>query len=390
MSVFANSMIGIRIWSFEMKIDEIDSRFKPVAVGDKAVVFLNALKRPFQLEGFPWRESEDSPLFRLPASAAKDEINEGALCLGKQTSGGAIRFRTDSPFIAIKSLLANSSDMNHMPRAGSAGFDLYRGIAGTRRHVGTAQPNRDEIDFQWNKNCKIIPMQRMLFERDADDAGMDEWTVNLPLHGGLDTLEIGIAPDSAIEPPLPHSNAPVLFYGSSITQGGCASRPGNNYASMLCRAVDAEQINLGFSGSARGEIAIGKIIGGLEKLGAFVCDYDHNAPSVEHLQTTHEALFKAVRGQKPKLPVIFISRCDFWRDRGYDAGCERRAVIRATYEHAVAAGDKRVYFIDGETLFGGEGRCECTVDGCHPNDLGFYRMYENILPTLRKSLANAD
>lgn len=70
------------------------------------------------------------------------------------------------------------------------------------------------------------------------------------------------------------------------------------------------------------------------------------------------------------------------------AGRQRRDVIRRTYENALKAGDKNVYFVDGDTLFGNSERTACTVDRCHPNDLGFERMYRAVLPTLKKALKN--
>jgi hypothetical protein len=150
---------------------------------------------------------------------------------------------------------------------------------------------------------------------------------------------------------------------------------------MLCRAVDAPQVNLGFSGCGRGEPAVAEAIAGLD-LAVFVLDYDHNAPTVAHLESTHAPFFNIVRSGNPSLPIILMSRCDF---HGSPADVERRDAIRRTYASAVAAGDTRVWFVDGETLFGTEDREACTVDGCHPNDLGFYRMFRTVLPVLEKA-----
>ena len=362
-----------------MKIEDIDSNFKPATVGDKEVHYLNAIQAPFSLEGFPWGDPAKGEFFRLPGDLTEADVNHGALWNGHHNaSGGAVRFRTDSPFIAIRAALSDSGDMNHMPRAGSAGFDLYCGPMKNAFHVGTAQPNpREEV------------LERMLYVRDACDTGMNDWLVNFPLYGGLKSIEIGLAPGSALEAPAPHQGGKIVFYGSSITQGGCASRPGNNYCSMLCRAVDAEQVNLGFSGCGRGELAVAKAIASIPGLTAFVMDYDHNAPNAEHLLATHEPFFKAIRAVWPELPVVMLSMCNIWRHKGYAATCRRRDIIKETYDKAVAAGDRHVYFIDGETLFGDRDREACTVDGCHPNDLGFHRMFENVLPTLRKALAEA-
>jgi hypothetical protein len=263
--------------------------------------------------------------------------------------------------------------MNHMPRAGSAGFDLYSGSGKDIQYRKTVQPDRDQID-----------LETLLVSEQPEQ--MTDYILYLPLYGAASKIEIGVAPWAKLEKPVPHAvSKSVLFYGSSITQGGCASRPGNAYTTMLCRALDAPQINLGFSGSCHCEPAVAEAIAGLD-LAAFVMDYDHNAASPEHLKNTHEIFFKIIRGKNHGLPVIIISRCDFW---GSQEDKDRRDVIRQTYENAVKAGDKKVWFIDGETLFGMEDRDACTVDRVHPNDLGFYRMFRTILPTLENALERA-
>ena len=362
-----------------MKIEDIDKNFKPATIGDRAVNYYDVTGAPFSLEGFPWGDPAKGEFYRLPADMkAPEEVNEGALWNAhNHTSGGCVRFRTDANFIAVRARLHCPGDMNHMPRAGSAGFDIYVGPSEVSHHVGTAQPSSGEID-----------LERVLFNNASWTGEMRDWRVNFPLYGGVEKVEIGLPPEAAVDAPAPHAVKPILFYGSSITQGGCASRPGNNYCSMLCRAVDAEQVNVGFSGCGRGEPAVAKAIASLD-LGAFVMDYDHNAPTAEHLQATHWNFFKIIRDARPDLPIIMMSMCNIWRDRGYEGTSRRRAIIRATYDRAVAAGDRHVYFIDGETLFGIHDREACTVDGCHPNDLGFYRMFENTLPTLRKALLEA-
>ena len=214
---------------------------------------------------------------------------------------------------------------------------------------------------------------------------MREWLLNLPWYGGVSKIEIGLKPGAELLAPPDHKvKHPVLFYGSSITQGGCASRPGNAYSSMLCRKLDAEQLNLGFSGCALGEISLAEAIGELE-LAALVIDYDHNAPSVEHLAATHEPFFQAIRRKQADLPIIMMSRCDFYASE--ESILNRREIIRSTYENARRKGDSRVWFIDGENLFGTDMRDACRVDCNHPNDLGFYRMYEHILPVLQEALS---
>ena len=119
-------------------------------------------------------------------------------------------------------------------------------------------------------------------------------------------------------------------------------------------------------------------------MSVFVLDYDHNAPDVEHLRKTHAPFYQAVRDANPTLPIIMMSRPDFDKFRADSEA--RRAVVKKTYDDAVAAGDKNVYYIDGQTLFMDDDRDACTIEGCHPTDLGFYRMALTVAPLLEKLL----
>lgn len=208
---------------------------------------------------------------------------------------------------------------------------------------------------------------------------MRDCTLYLPLYNGVNSLEIGLAPDAKIEAPTPHKiKKPILFYGSSITQGACATRTSNAYAAMLCRALDAPMINLGFSGNAKGEVKMAELIASLD-LAAFVYDYDYNAPNAEHLKKTHEQFFKIVRKARPDLPIIIFGKIS-----GHTS--KRDGIVRATYENAVKNGDKKVWLVEGKKLFEGADYSYLTVDNCHPNDLGFFLMFKNSLPTLKEAL----
>jgi len=257
-----------------------------------------------------------------------------------------------------------------MPLSGSSGIDIYSGNGRGSEYLGSIRPgdakNRD-------------------FENTIDiGGGLRDYTINLPLYNGVEKLYIGFEKGAAITKPKPYKNAvPFLTYGSSITQGGCASHPGNAYQAYLSRWLDSDFINLGFSGSARGEENMAEYIAGL-KMSVFLCDYDHNAPNPEHLEKTHEKFFRIIRDKNPELPVIFISKPDF--DNNPVDSAERRSIILHTYKNALSAGDENVWFVDGEKLFGEEDRDACAVDRVHPNDLGFYRMAKGIYPALKNAL----
>ena len=355
-------------------ISSVDKNFKIQGIDRFDGVYYDVKSAPLVLEGLPWFKANKEQFCRMPLDLQPPAVNKGIPVLTHQTAGVCVRFRTDSPVIVLRATLAHSQDMSHMTRAGSMGFDSYRKVNGEMVYCRTIMPRSGQ------KNVHA------LIGHNSSRKMMD-WQINFPLYGGVSSVEIAVSKGSCIEKPTPHRIAdPVLFYGSSITQGGCASRPGNVYTSMLCRKVDAPQINMGFSGSARGEEAIAKLIGKL-KLSCFVYDYDHNAPTVKHLAATHEKFFRIVRKLQPTLPVIIMSRCNY---KGNSHDLQRRAIIRKTYENAVAAGDKNVYWVDGKDLFQGDMRDSCTVDGTHPNDLGFFRMYAQTLPALKKALKITD
>lgn len=351
-----------------LSIKDIDPNFKALEIDGTPLVFQTADRPPFRLSGLPWY-AQERQWCRLPQTLLPS-ASDGVRWLGWNTSGVRVHFRTDSSAIGLHATLRDGVDMSHMARSGSGGFDLYEGS-------GSAKVFRSNL--RHDPGCTAV---RGLFCR-AMPPQMREWTVYFPLYSGVSSFSIGLDPDSRVEPPAPFDyEHPVLFYGSSITQGGCASRPGNSHAAIITRRLNADLVNWGFSGNAIGEPVMARTIATLN-LSAFVLDYDHNAPSAEHLDATHEPFFRIIRQAHPDLPVVFVSKPDFY---GTSQCLRRRDLIRRTWEKASSAGDRRVWFVDGETLFGSTERDLCTVDGCHPNDIGFLRMADAITPVLRDAL----
>ena len=205
----------------------------------------------------------------------------------------------------------------------------------------------------------------------------------MPLYGGIKSIYIGVDRNSKIEPPAEYRvSKPVVYYGSSITQGGCASRPGMAYQAIISRRLDCDFLNLGFAGNAKAEQEMVDYITGLD-MSLFVMDYDHNAPTVEHLSATHEKMFKQIRLAHPELPILMMSRPKYYLVEDERIRLE---IVKATYDNAVAAGDKNVFFINGSTLMNSEIKDNGTVDGCHPTDLGFFSMAQRIIPVMKEIL----
>lgn len=354
------------------KIEELDSNFRANGIKEEGMIYLDVTQEPSMVYGLPWFTS-NREFCRIPSDRLK-LFSESVQYLSWNTSGVRLRFKTNSPSVALKVKLLSVDDMSHMPRTGISGFDFYTGSGPDKKYVKTIMPDNGAEEYQ-GEAC-------------SQDGVLKEWLIYFPLYNGVKSLQLGIKEGYSIAPADQYIiEKPVVFYGSSITQGGCASRTGNSYPNIISRWLDADIYNLGFSGSAKGEPEMAEFISGLE-MSVLVIDYDHNAPSVEHLEKTHEPFFQYIRRKKPKLPVIFVSKPDF--EANIADNRARREVIYRTCKNSEDSGDKRIYFIDGETLFGTEDRDSCTVDGCHPNDLGFMRMAKVICPVIKNALAPLD
>lgn len=345
-------------------IAELDKNFLGEEVNYENICIHHVTEKPFRIYGL-YQPYKGKPFQRMPSEIA-EQVNQNVSELYTHTSGGRVRFRTDSQTILVRSELPKITKFGHMPQTGVACFDVY--LDGEYYNV-----------FQHGSLSGLTPVGKKK-ENIYDSAltipekKMREVLIHFPLYNQVDDLFIGLDKDAKIEPPGEYAiQKPIVFYGSSITQGACASHPGNCYANMLSRRFDADIINLGFSSGCKGEPLMAEYISGLD-MSVFVYDYDHNAGTAEHLWNTHEKAFQMIREKHPQLPVIMITAAD----RHFGDDKERKKAIWTTYQHAMEAGDKNVYFIDGADIYALVGRGNCTVDHIHPNDLGFYMMEEAI------------
>lgn len=345
-------------------IEKID---KNIAVekfnDDGGYEFHSVLEDPIKIYGM----IPAFPLRRFPKETA-ERISPEVEALSYAAAGGRIRFVTNSKRLAVRAVMPYKSTFPQMTYVGSSCFDQYVRVGGRYVYNGLfiSSPDRGEI-FE---NDKFIC---------ADDGGSDV-TINLPVYEGASEMYIGIDPGSYIkEAPGYRNEKPVVFYGSSITMGGCASRPGNTYENMILRRFDCDYINFGLAGRAMGDIPLAEYIAS-KPTSLFVYDYDFNAPDADYLKKTHEPFFLKIREKNPDIPVIMISRIN-WTDNaaGDEIMTARRRVIEETAENAEKRGDKKVYFINGfefsnESMRRGVHPSDCTVDGIHPNDLGLSCM----------------
>lgn len=362
----------------ELKIENID---KNLAVSDTIdapdLRLYDVRKPPFKIYGLYRAETE--PEFRRVPDDVAAATSENVQRLARNTAGGRVRFSTDSPYIAIKAVMPSVCHLSHMPLSGTSGFDIYIDSPDGRESV---------------YHRTFVPPYNMKdgYESKVEfyEAGTHYVTINFPLYNALTELYVGVSDKAFIGEGAPYRDMPpIVYYGSSITQGGCASHPGNSYQAMITRTLGIDHVNLGFSGSGKGEDAIIDYMAGLT-MSAFVADYDHNSPNPEHLCRTHRRMYDAVRAAHPDIPYVLLSRTDFFRPGSRAAGphenIDRRHVIAELFRDARVNGDKNVYYVDGEGIFRGFWEDCCTVDGVHPNDLGFSLIAEALIPIFRRIL----
>ena len=332
------------------------------------IVFLDVREEPFAVYGL--YDYKNEPEFKRLPDEIGQNVSRGVAVLYTNTAGGRVRFCTDSPYIAIKAEWEISPDSHEhfikMPHTCGCGFDMYI--------------DNETCSLSKYYNTFIPPYEcKTGYESviDLPDGKMRYITINFPTYHNVKNLYIGLKKGSSLgEGKRYRIEKPAVFYGSSITQGGCASRPGNAYEAILSRRLDMNYINLGFSGNGKAEDLIVDYMAGLD-MSVFVSDYDHNAPSAEHLESTHLKMYQKIREKNPDIPYIMVSRADVDSGSGYDRAMLRRRIILDTFNYARANGDNNVYFIDGESIYGRGNWRECyTVDGTHPSDSGFVKMAE--------------
>ena len=258
-----------------------------------------------------------------------------------------------------------------MPPTGQSGFDLYMGEPGSQKYVGTSRFEARETKYE----VKLFNGSKK----------MRSFTLNFPLYNGVKSLEIGIVAGSTIKKPKAFKeDGPIVVYGTSITQGGCAARPGMAYSNILSRKMNMEFTNLGFSGNGKGEPALAKLINQIENKKMVILDYEANV--YNDIRNSLEPFIDILREKNPTMPILVISKIRYASEINnkyqMNSLVDRAKFQKGVVDKRTEAGDKNIYFLDGGTLLG-EDAHECTVDGIHPTDLGFMKMAKGIEPVLR-------
>ena len=327
------------------------------------------------VEGQGWSDTA-APFDRLPAKAEKT-VRGSVWGLSRHSAGLCVRFVTDSPEIHAKwTLTSPNLAMNHMPATGVSGLDLYvKTESGKWRWLAVGRPTE-----QTNQTRLVGSIPK----------GTREYMLYLPLYNGVKAVEVGLPTTAILQkaPPRKSGLKPIVFYGTSITQGGCASRPGMVHTAILGRWLDAPVINLGFSGNGRMELEVAELIAELDP-SVIVLDCLPNISAGDVTARTAPVM-EILRKRHPETPILLVE------DRSYTDSFlieskrirneTSRDALKVEFAKLKKAGDENVFYLKGEDLLGDDG--EGTVDSSHPTDLGFVRQSEAfqkaLVPLLKK------
>ena len=358
----------------DFNIVRYDANMATGLTDGRDVVWLDMATAPFRLSGLPFCKP-GGKLRRLP-ELAPGTIPEAVDMLAWHTSGATLGFKTDSDRICLRVTLECSRVMDHMTAIGSGGFDLYMGPPERRIFCAATRFPANAAEYS------------VILIKDIPAAGVREYLLDFPLYSNVASLEVGLTPGAKLEAPSPwNGDKKVVIYGTSITQGGCASRPGMCMANMLSRRWNMEVVNLGFSGSGRGEPEVMELVASVPDPALFVLDYVVNA-GVAGFRETLPGAIDIIRRRHPEVPIALLTPMplcrELWipqRAADFREVCE---LMRDEAERRRAAGDANVHFVNGSV--DSPDWHEFMVDGVHLTDLGFYKQTELVAPQLEKLL----
>jgi hypothetical protein len=307
---------------------------------------------------------------RFPAEY-KDKLREDVWDLGQDATGISIRFRTNASVITVRWTVIGDEKMDHMASTGIEGVDLYAYVDDHWKYVNTGRVKGKVNDFTMVKSHEGI---------------FREYLLNLPLYDGVDSLSIGVNINAEITGPKENwlvAKKPVVYYGSSIAQGGCASRPGMAFTNILSRALDRSFINMGFSGSGTFDIPVGEAMCEIDAA-LYVIDCNPNTKT-ELIYDRAVALVKLLKQKRPEIPVLLVE--GFYYVSGFGDPMQsdtekKRVELHRAFDTLKASGLKQIYYKKGDGMIGDD--YEGTVDGVHPNDLGMMRMAESLKPVIKR------
>lgn len=336
-----------------------------------------ALSKEVKIYGLNWFDA-DQRYVRFPKESDEmiKELAEGLFYLVEQPSGAMAAFKSNTKTLKIKVKLGHTFDMGHMAFTGQGGFDIY---------IGNSQ---DELKFFRTSSYNIHNKEYEFTFFDKWEKKERYFLLNFPLYGAVEKLEIGIENDAQIEPVNQmFTNGKIAIYGTSITQGGCASRPGISFTNAISRLLNYEILNFGFSGNGRGQQEVAELIASIKDLKMFIMDYEANVTFAQ-MQQTFFPFLEIIRKYHPNIPILVVSKIRMSIETHNEAAYHEELKRLKYQSHGVKQlqqTDSKIYFLDGHKLLGKYAE-EATVDGCHPTDLGFMMITEKLSKVISKIL----
>lgn len=309
------------------------------------------------------------PLQRFPQKY-KDCVRKEVWDLSKNSAGVSISFSSNTSNLLTKWSLKNHFRMNHMTDVGVNGIDLYHKKNNSWHFLSTGIP-------------KDLDNERYLFK--GLQKKIRHYKIHLPLFNTITDFQLGFDSNSDLEI-ISENSPPLIFYGTSITQGGCASRPGLAYTNIISRKLNRNCINLGFSGNGHLEENIGEILSKIDNA-IFIIDCMWNIDKNSVLKNT-VPFINALRSQKNNLysPLIFyeqyLSDLDHPDKNFIKSVIEKNFALEKQINNEINNGSKNLYLIKQDGCIDKD--TEATVDGIHLNDLGFKRYARHFVNRLRE------
>ncbi|MBT4916286.1 MAG: hydrolase [Formosa sp.] len=340
-------------------------------------------RKHFLIEGTAIADSlKESPYDRLPISY-KEKVREPVWDLSKASAGITVRFHSNSTSINLKWTVLNDFDMPHMAATGIKGIDLYTKYNNKWRYVTTAGALVGQKKYQNNNVPKDSINEYELIKNLTPE--FREYKLFLPLYDGVTRLEIGIDANATIKRAVPNAQKPIVFYGTSITQGGCASRPGMAHTNIISRKLDMECINYGFSGNGRMEMPIVEHISEIDA-NFYVIECLQNM-NTEEVKKRVLPLVKTIRKKQPNTPIVLVENMMYktaFMDKTIETELiQENLALKNEYDNILKSGIQNIYYIKDKQheKMDNEG----TVDGVHLTDLGFLRYADYLIENFKKN-----
>lgn len=295
------------------------------------------------------------------------DYRENLQALSTNTSGEFVEFKTDSKLIRINAKVSSAAYMSHMTAVGTIGFDLYAKVDGVYRFMNVTKVNRAEY------TCDLMNYMQ----------GEHEYLLYFPLYINVLSVKLGVTPNCNFsfvnrDPSKPK----IIFYGTSILQGGCACRSGMSMSNIFQRHhPEYEVYNFGFSGNAHCDVLFATRLGLIKNVKYMYLEIEMN--NGQYLKQRFEPFLTELKKQMPNTRMVLYSRFPnaqiyVHSDLAFDTD-DLRAYQKKVFKKYFPDG----IFRDGAKVFA-HLDYEGTVDGAHLTDYGFNEWEKDCSKVLKK------